>query len=269
MRSDIERRAELARELLREAGARARERAGQGARLAVERKGLQDFVTAVDREIEAFLRGELARAFPEDGFLGEEEGGRVGRRGWVLDPVDGTANFLRGLPYWSTTLAFVEDGRPLLGWVYDPVHDQLFEARAGEGAFRDGERIRISPARGPAEACIGLSFTFHVPRARYVALIDGLLEAGFDHRRMGSAALGLAHVADGGTEGMVFLRANIWDVLGGMLLVREAGGVTTDFSAFGDPPRPAPVFAAAPGVAEELARVVERALAAAPADGDG
>lgn len=262
MRAEIERRAELARALLREAGKRARERAGGGARLGIERKGLQDFVTAVDRELESFLRGELARAFPEDGFLGEEEGGSVGRRGWVLDPVDGTANFLRGLPYWSTTLAYVEDGWPVLGWVYDPVHDELFEARAGEGAFRNGERIRTSTAATPAEACIGLSFTFHVPRSRYVALIDGLLEAGFDHRRMGSAALGLAHVADGRTEGMVFLRANIWDVLGGMLLVREAGGVTTDVAAFGDPPRPAPVFAAAPGVAEELARIVGRTMAA-------
>ena len=264
MRADLERRAALARELLREAGAQARARAGGRARLSVERKGPQDFVTAVDRELEGFVRAELARAFPEDGFLGEEGGGSLGARGWVLDPVDGTANFLRGLPYWSITLACVEDGRPLLGWVYDPVHDELFEARAGEGAFRDGERIRISPARGPGEACIGLSFTFAVPRARYVGLIDGLLEAGFDHRRMGPAAPGLAHVADGRMEGMVFLRANIWDVLAGLLLVREAGGVTTDPAAFGTPPRPAPVFAAAPGIAPALEGVVARALAAAP-----
>jgi len=259
MRADLERRAQLARELLHEAGKRARARAGGRTRLDIERKGLQDFVTAVDRELEAFLRGELACAFPEDGFLGEEAGGAVGRRGWVLDPIDGTANFLRGLPYWSITLAYVEDGRPLLGWVHDPVHGQLFEARAGEGAFCDGERIRVSPARSPGEACIGLSFTFKVPRACYVALIDGLLEAGFDHRRMGSAALGLAHVADGRMEGMVFLRANIWDVLGGLLLVREAGGIATDPAAFGTPPRPAPVFAASPDIAPVLEGVVARA----------
>ncbi len=252
----------LARELLREAGARARRMAGRRAELAVARKGPQDFVTALDREIEALVRGELARAFPDDAFLGEEEGGRAAGRAWILDPIDGTANFLRGIPYWSITLALVEAGRPVAGWVYDPLHDELFEARAGEGAFRDGTPIRTSAATVPGEACIGLSHTFRVPKTAYLALLEGLLDAGFDHRRPGSAALALAYVADGRLEGTVFLSANVWDVLGGMLLVREAGGVTTPFDAFGPEPAPAPVFAAAPAIAPVLEAVVVRACAA-------
>ncbi len=258
----LEARLALARELLREAGARARHMAGRRAELAVARKGPQDFVTALDREIEALVRDALRRAFPDDAFLGEEEGGRAAGRAWILDPIDGTANFLRGIPYWSITLALVEGGRPVAGWVYDPVHDELFEARAGAGAFRDGVPLRASAVAAPGEACIGLSHTFRVPKAAYLALLEGLLDAGFDHRRLGSAALGLAHVADGRLEGTVFLAANVWDVLGGMLLVREAGGVTTPFAAFGAEPAPAPVFAAAAGIAPALEAVVARACAA-------
>ncbi len=255
-----ERRLGLARELLWEAGRRARAQAGRRPALAIERKGLQDFVTAVDREVEALFRREVARQFPEDAFLGEEGGGEMCGCGWVLDPIDGTASFLRGLPYWSITLALVEDGVPRAGWVLDPVHGELFEARAGEGAFRNGERIRTARPAAPAEAMIGLSHTFRVPHRAYLALMEGLLAAGFDHRRMGSAALSLAHVADGRLDGTVFLRAHVWDVLAGLLLVHEAGGAGTPPSAFARHWQPRPVFTAAPTVAAALEAIVARAL---------
>ena len=126
------------RRLARDAGARARDFWLRRAALTVELKGPQDFVSVADREVEAFIRAEIGRAFPDDHFLGEETVASFtgdAERLWIVDPIDGTHNFLRGIPYWNVSIAYVEDGVRTLGAVYDPAHDELFHARRGAGAW--------------------------------------------------------------------------------------------------------------------------------------
>ncbi len=255
--AEIEARLEVARAAVREAGALALRRFRAREALVIEAKGHQDLVSAADRESEAVIRARLAAAFPEDAILGEEGGGTEAARAWVIDPIDGTANFLKGLPYWCVALAFVADGATRIALVYDPLHDELFEAVRGGGARRDGRPIRIA-VRPVEQACIGLSHNFKAPPEFYLEAMRVLLEAGLDHRRLGSAALTLAHVADGRLDGALAFRTNAWDVLGGLLLVEEAGGRVTPFLDGGPLSRRRTVAAAAPDQFRLLERIVGR-----------
>ncbi len=225
---EIAARLAAARAIVREAGALALAHFRARESLAVEHKGPQDLVSRADRESEALIRARLAAAFPGDAVLGEEQGGVEADRLWVIDPIDGTANFLKGMPYWCVALAFVADGATRLALTYDPVHDELFEAQKGRGTRRDGRPLRL--AERPREAaCVGFSHNFKTPAEPYLEAMRRLLAAGVDHRRMGSAALTFAHVADGRLDAAIAFRTNAWDVLGGLLLVAEAGGATTPF----------------------------------------
>lgn len=233
--------------------------------LEVEHKGLQDLVSRADREVEELLRERIGREFPEDSFLGEELGGTAADSLWLVDPIDGTANFLRGIPYWSCTLAYVRDGRPLLAFTSDPVHGELFAARRGGGTTRNGRPVRASAVGDPKHACIGLSYTFRVPPATYLGMVRRLLEAGFDHRRLGSAALSLAHVADGRLDAAATLHTNAWDVLPGLLLVAEAGGRATDWIDGCGLGANRAAAAAAPGIAARVEELTGIPLALGPA----
>lgn len=200
--------------------------------LVVERKGQQDLVSLADRAVEELIRAELAARFPEDGVLGEEGGGEGDpERTWVLDPIDGTFNFLKGIPCWGVVAAYVVDGRTLLGLTYDPVHDELFTARRGGGAFRNGTPIRVSGNQGVETSCLALAYSFRQPKASYVHMIQAALDQGFEHRRAGSTAVQLGWVADGRCDGLATLYCSSWDVIAGLLLVEEAGGLATDFLA--------------------------------------
>jgi myo-inositol-1(or 4)-monophosphatase len=231
---DLDLRLLTARAVVREAGKLAFDYFSRRAQLETEHKGMQDVVSVADRAVEDLIRARLRGAWPEDDLLGEEGGGAERRPGaglWVIDPIDGTANFLRGMPYWSVALAYMIDDRVEIGVTYDPVHDQLFWARRGGGAHRDEAPIRVSGATDPERAIIGSTFTFKTGIERYVAIIEAILRAGADHRRMGSTALMMCHVADGRLDGCVTGYCNSWDVIGGLLLVQEAGGVASDFLA--------------------------------------
>jgi myo-inositol-1(or 4)-monophosphatase len=201
-------------------------------RLAVEHKGKQDLVSIADREVEALIRRErLAAQFAGDAFVGEEEGGVEADRLWVIDPIDGTLNFLRGLPCWAVCIAWVEHGRTLLGVTYDPVNDEIWTARRGTGAYRNGERITVAPTTEPHAAVAGVTFNFKQPADRYLALLAQLCADGFEHRRLGSTAITLCYVADGRCDALATLDCRSWDVLPGLLTVEEAGGVAMDFVA--------------------------------------
>ena len=228
--AEIDRREAEGRAMLTEAGALALHHFRRRGDLAIERKGLQDLVSIADRAVEDRLRERIAAAFPGDQVLGEERGGGEADRLWIIDPIDGTANFLRGIPYWCVTVAFVADGVPQLAFTYDAVHDELFAARHGRGTTRNGQPVRVSGCADEAEACIGISHNFTTPREAYVQVLARLLERDMDHRRLGSAALTLAHVADGRLDGMVAFLTNSWDVIPGLLLVAEAGGYATGFT---------------------------------------
>jgi myo-inositol-1(or 4)-monophosphatase len=263
---DLDLRLLTARAVVREAGKLAYDYFSRRAQLEVEHKGLQDLVSVADRAVEDLMRARLGAAFPDDDLLGEEGGGAEPRPGaglWVIDPIDGTANFLRGMPYWSTALAYVRDAQVEIAVTYDPVHDELFSARRGHGARRDHAPMRVSGCADPQRAVIGSTFTFKMGIETYCRLLDGILRAGSDHRRMGSTALMMCHVADGRLDGCATAYCNSWDVIGGLLLVQEAGGVASDFIAENGLLAAGGALACTPGLEAILAQI--RAHACAPA----
>lgn len=259
--TDLDRRQEVATRVAQAAGRLARDFFDRRHELAIERKGMQDLVSIADKSVEELIRRELGAAFPDDAFLGEEGGGGEAPRLWVIDPIDGTANFLRGLPYWCCVIAYVVDGVTELAFTMDPIHDELFVARRGRVATRNGRPIQVSGRDQANESCIGLSFNFKIPGERYVSLIDGLYRGGFDHRRMGSSALALCHVADGRLDGAVIPLCSSWDVIAGLLTVEAAGGLATRWTDGCSLTDTRGVAAAAPGVAAALERAAEVSLA--------
>jgi len=253
----------FARDLARKAGAVALDYWQQRAQLVVELKGPGDFVSLADREVEALIRREIAAAFPDDAFLGEETAAQFGAaplsdvdRCWVVDPIDGTHNFLRGIPYWNVAIAYVERGRAAIGVVVDPPHGELYHATRGGGAWCEtagGQSTRLHAAATAALAGAYVALGHHDRSftADYFAIRRCMMEAGVAMRNFGSAALQLAHVAAGRLDGFVELELSVWDAIGGLAIVDEAGGFTAPFM----PPRPtakAACLACAPGIAQPL-----------------
>lgn len=197
-------------------------------------KGPQDLVTAADLAVERFLIDRIRREFPDDGFVGEE-GGEVPARGdgavWVIDPIDGTANFARNIDLWCLSVAVVRGGEVETGAILNPVTSELFLARKGQGATRNGVPIRVSRVTEVGRARVCLGFSFRRPRDLHVTAIDRLLERGGEYSRLGSCALGLAYVADGRFEAYWEAHVNSWDAAAGLCLVQEAGGWVNDFLA--------------------------------------
>ena len=253
----------LARRLLaasaiaREAGAlAARHFRDRPKALQLDFKGDQDYLSAVDAEVETLIRERLHAAFPEDSFYGEEGGGEFTANMWVVDPIDGTANFVRGIPLFCISMAFVRDGRAEIGVIYDPVHDELYAARSGGGATLDGRPMRVSGLADIRQATIEAGWSTRLPHGRYTALVQVLKDAGAGVRRGGSGALALAYVADGRIDGYCELHMNAWDALAGLVLVQEAGGWTNDFLA-GDGLRQGnPILACTPSLKDLLARAM-------------
>lgn len=197
-----------------------------------------DLVTKADLESEAFVLQGLRAAFPQDGILAEESGAQPGsaRHTWYVDPLDGTVNFVHGLPIFAVSLARVTDGQPDVGIVHIPVLDECFVAVRGGGCRLNGERMRVSATREPLQALLATGF----PYRRHVLLDNNLENFNrlFLHqrgiRRMGSAAVDLAYVAAGRLDAYWELHLSPWDVAAGALLVREAGGVVDTLVPGGD-----------------------------------
>ena len=208
---------------------------GEVEQLQVSIKGPGDFVSTADLKAERVLKTELQRARPGWGFLLEEGGATAGedpRHRWIVDPLDGTTNFLHGLPFFAISIALERDGEIVAGVVYEPVRDEMFWAEKGAGAFVNDRRLRVSARRQLSEAVIGTGIPF---RGRgnhqtYLATLAALMEATSGIRRCGSAALDLAYVAAGRLDAFWEFGLQPWDIAAGLLLVREAGGYATDFA---------------------------------------
>ncbi|MGI9421101.1 MAG: inositol monophosphatase family protein [Geminicoccaceae bacterium] len=229
---DLDLRLKTAAAITRDAGKLALDFFERRDQLVIEQKGMQDLVSVADRQTEDVIREGLNRAFPDDAIIGEEGGSEAaGAAGplWIIDPIDGTMNFLRGVPYWSVAVALMVDKKLMMGITYDPVHDELFTARRGGGAFKNGQAISVSDAKDPKQAVIGATFSFKMSIDAYGSLLGAVLRAGSDHRRLGSTALMMAYVADGRLDACATLLCNSWDVIGGLMLVEEAGGIASDF----------------------------------------
>lgn len=227
--------------------------------LTVEMKGAQDMASEADREVEALVRGRLSRLFPDDGFLGEEGGaseGLVGTPGiWVVDPIDGTAGFVVGIPVWCVSIAFVAGDEIEIGVVYDPNADEMFSTRRGRGASLDGAPIRASTAMSLGEGTVGIGYSPRTGPRPAVAAIERLLDAGGMYQCNGSCALALAYVAGGRLIGYYEAHTFSWDCLAGIALVRETGGWTNDFLAGDGLMRGNPIIVAAPGLEDAMKSV--------------
>ncbi len=247
----------FAQDLAREAGALAHRHFTHRETLEVESKGLQDWVSEADREVEAMIRARIAAAFPQDGFLGEESGAAAAAEGgggavWVVDPIDGTACFLAGIPTWCISIALVSGGEIELGVVYDPNAEELFAARRGQGAHLNGVPLAPLTARRLADGLFGLGHSTRVPAEAVVGFLADLLDADGMFVRNGSGALMLAYVAAGRLVGYFEPHMNAWDTLAGFALIREAGGWTNDYLT-GDALESGNLVAAcAPALAGEL-----------------
>lgn len=195
----------------------------------VVEKARLDYASDVDRQAEDEAIRELRRAMPDVGVLGEESGQSGNTRTtWVIDPLDGTSNYIRGLPHYCVSIAMVENGEPIHGVIYDPIRNELFTASKGSGALLNGVRIRVADRKDLTGAVLATGFA---PRERerlsaQLRCTDLLLteHGGEDIRRAGSAALDLAYVACGRVDGYFEAGVKPWDIAAGVLLVREAGG---------------------------------------------
>ncbi len=200
-------------------------------RLTVTKKGPADFVSEVDRMAEAAIIGVLREAYPDHAFLGEE-GGAVGESEfqWIIDPIDGTTNFLHGFPVYCTSIALAHKGVVTQAVIYDPVRNDLFTATRGSGAFLNDRRIRVSQETRMEDALIGSGFPFSSMehQERYLRMFAEVMRKTAGIRRPGSAALDLACVAAGRYDGFWELGLKPWDMAAGTLLIQEAGGLVSD-----------------------------------------
>lgn len=202
-------------------------------RVKIEEKGHNDFVSDVDRMAEQAIRDVLNKAYPEHAVVGEESGGASNAEHvWVIDPLDGTRNFLHGFPHWAISIAMKYRGVLEVGVIYEPLRQELFTAKRGTGATLEGRRIRVNPRHRIDGALLGTGFPFRQPEHReaYLAMFGAVFMRVGDLRRAGSAALDLAYVACGRLDGFWEIGLNEWDIAAGTLLIQEAGGAISDFS---------------------------------------
>jgi myo-inositol-1(or 4)-monophosphatase len=217
-------------------------------------KGHQNYLTEADSEVERFITAQITESFPGDTVFGEEEGGRFSANTWVIDPIDGTANFARGIPHFSISIAYVRDGAPVIGAIVSPMVKELFAARQGGGATLNGRPIRVSPTSDIKQATIELGWSTRRPLEAYAEMLKRVVATGAGILRQGSGALGMAYVAAGRIDGYGELHINSWDVLAGIVLVREAGGWTNDFMANDGLRAGNPILACTPKLREQLIR---------------
>ncbi|MBA3911479.1 MAG: inositol monophosphatase [Rhodobacter sp.] len=224
--TDLSARYTAARQIASTAGALALDYFRKWDQLTIDVKGHQDFVSEADRNVELAVRAALRKAFPEDGIVGEEGAPTPGSSGytWVIDPIDGTTNFINGIPQWCVIIACVHQGQTVIGVVHDPVHDELHHAVRGGGAFCNDRPIRCSAKTSLREGSLGVGFSGRTRAGGIKALVNLATDAGTVFWRNGSGGLSLAYVASGRILGYVEEHMNAWDFLAGHLIVVEAGG---------------------------------------------
>ena len=234
---------------------------GEVENLQVSAKGPGDFVSRADRTAEAVIKTALMEARPTYGFLGEEgtqiEGEDPTRR-WIVDPLDGTTNFLHGMPHWAVSIALEHKGAIVAGVIYDPVKDECFIAEKGEGAWVNEKRLRVSGRTKMIESCFatGLPFGGRSDLPATLKDLGRLLPACAGVRRWGAASLDLAYVAAGRFDGFWERRLNAWDMAAGIVLVKEAGGIVEPLTPGGDALADGEIIAAAEPIFDKFAKVI-------------
>ncbi|WP_417523645.1 inositol monophosphatase family protein [Marinovum sp.] len=223
---DWDDRGRFAEALAREAGTLARGYFADRSAIKVEQKGAQDWVSDADRNVETLVRRRIAEAWPEDGIYGEEHAPTPGTSGfdWVIDPIDGTTNFVNGIPTWTVVIAGVAHGRTQTGVIHDPMTDESFVALRGRGAQLNGAPMRVAEGLALTQGTVGVGYSNRVAPRNVVPVVAALIDEGAMFHRNASGALSIAYVAAGRLLGYVEEHMNAWDCLAGQLLVEEAGG---------------------------------------------
>ena len=202
---------------------------GEVEQLQVSMKGPANFVSTADHRAEKVLREELGKARPTFGFILEESGvieGRDPHHRWIVDPLDGTTNFLHGLPHFAISIGLEREGEIIAGLVYDPIKNETFWAEKGSGAYLNDRRLRVSSRRKMEAALVatGMPYHGHGAAGEFVAQLEAVMDSVAGIRRLGAAALDLAYVAAGRYDAFWEEHLSPWDLAAGILLVREAGG---------------------------------------------
>lgn len=203
--------------------------------IAVTEKSKNDYVTEIDQQAEQEIIYQIRKSYPNHGIIAEESGSHISpddEYRWIIDPLDGTANFMRGIPHFAISIGIEHKGRIEHGLIFDPVRDETFTASRGRGAFLNNHRIRVSSTVKIEKALLTTGLPFRHPELieKYMRGFNTLSMSASDIRRFGSAALDLAYVAAGRIDGYWEYALAAWDLAAGSLLVKEAGGYVTDFA---------------------------------------
>jgi len=255
--------------------AKAAEKAGRGlsrdfgevAHLQVSRKGPADFVSNADMKAQKILREELMKARPSFGFLGEESDGQaqvspdaIDR--WIVDPLDGTTNFLHGVPHWAVSIAAEHKGEIVAGMIYNPVTDEMFWAERGVGAYCGNSRLRVSARTDLSECLIATGLPFKASKkddVKVLCELGAVMPKVAGIRRAGSAALDMAYVAAGRFDGYWEDGLGPWDIAAGVVIVKEAGGFVAPLAADGNPVHDGAVIASNAAIHDRLLRILRAA----------
>jgi myo-inositol-1(or 4)-monophosphatase len=227
--------------------------------LTIERKGHQDLVSEADRETETLIRNSIASAWPDDGIIGEEHGRKHGTSGydWVIDPIDGTANYVSGIPHWCVVLACTYERLPVLGVIHDPNAGEVFSASKGGGAHVNDKPLKVADGDALSDGSIATGTSGRSDNDEASALVGAVLHGGGMYFRSASGALMLAYVAAGRLLGYIEDHMNSWDCFAALLMVTEAGGEHLPLDAQTALEDGTRLVAGAPGVYPDLVQIAE------------
>jgi myo-inositol-1(or 4)-monophosphatase len=257
--TDVRSRLEFAKQIVRNSSVEALKAFSNWKDLAITAKGAQDFVSEVDKSTELYLRAKIQEAYPDDGIVGEEFGrtNESAKLQWVLDPIDGTANYISGVPAWCIVIAIAEHQETVAGVIYDPNCDELFSAQLNQGAFLNDRQLSPKKKFTIANSTVSLGYSGRTTTKPVVAVVNEIFKHGGVFSRNGSGALSLAHVADQRYSGYIEHHMNAWDCLAGQLIVKEAGGLTEDQNAKEMIAYGGRVITGWPGVFENLVKMAD------------
>lgn len=258
---DISKRKLFAEDLCKAAGDLALDYFRDRENLVVDSKGSQDWVSEADKNVEAFIRKEIAKSWPDDGVFGEEHGDSTGTSGfdWVIDPIDGTTNFVNGIPAWTIVLAGVVDSRTEVGVIHDPNVAETYAAERGKGATLNGKPMSVKTEVPLNAGTVSVGYSNRVEATNVLPVIAAIIDNGAMYHRNASGALSLAYVAAGRLLGYMEEHMNAWDCLAGQLMIAEAGGRVEEQNAQDMIRDGGRVVVGTPAVFDELLRIADSA----------
>ena len=253
-------RSKVAIELAKSGGTLALDYFQKLSTLQVLDKGLQDFVTEADQNVETHVRELIAVAFPDDGIVGEEHAPKIGTSGfrWVIDPIDGTSNFINAMPAWCVVIAVVKDDATQIGVIHDPNHDETFVGLKDQGAWLNDKPLHMPEDSSLDRGSVSTGYCNRSDKANTVGMIGEILERNGVFHRNGSGALSLAYVAAGRLIGFLEEHMNAWDCIAGQLIILEAGGRVEAQSADAMIDAGGRVVAGGAGVFDELLTIANK-----------